>query len=56
MLTQPRLMETVLSGKSVAGLRLKPSKCHLAKSKVPYLGYVVSKEGVTADPDKLVTI
>ena len=33
-----------------AGLRLKLRKCHLAKRKVCYLGYVVSNEGISADP------
>lgn len=39
-----------------AGLKLKPSKCHLAKTSVTFLGYIVSKEGVQPDPantDKL---
>jgi len=36
-----------------AGLCLKPSKCHLAKREVVYLGYVVSSKGITADPCKL---
>ena len=35
-----------------AGLKLKPSKCHLAKSQVAYLGYVVSRQGITADHPK----
>ena len=36
-----------------AGLRLKPSKCHLAATEVEYLGHVVSHQGVTADPKKI---
>ena len=36
-----------------AGLRLKPKKCHLAKRKVSYLGYVISNEGISADPVKV---
>ena len=36
-----------------AGLRLKPSKCHLAKREVEYLGYVVSAGGIAADPKKV---
>lgn len=43
----------VLSRLRQAGLRLKPRKCHLAKRKVCYLGYVVSSEGVSADPTKV---
>ena len=33
-----------------AGLRLKPSKCYLARREVEYLGYVISDRGVAADP------
>ena len=35
------------------GLRLKPSKCHLAKRQVTYLGYNVSVEGISADFSKV---
>ena len=38
-----------------AGLKLKPSKCHSAVIQVLYLGHVISKEGVSADP-KMVRI
>lgn len=38
------------------GLKVKPSKCHLLKSKVQYLGHVVSAEGVAPDPDKLAAV
>ena len=36
-----------------AGLRLKPSKCCLARTEVVYLGYVVSQGGVAADTKKV---
>ena len=36
-----------------AGLRLKPSKCYLARKQVEYLGYVISDCGVAADPKKI---
>ena len=32
-----------------ANLKLKPEKCFLAGSEVLYLGYDVSKEGISAD-------
>ena len=35
------------------GLRLKPSKCKFFREKVRYLGYVVSKEGIEVDPNKV---
>ena len=43
----------VLSRLRQAGLKLKPKKCHLAKRRVCYLGYVVSSEGISADPAKV---
>ena len=39
-----------------AGLKLKPSNCHLAKPQVTYLGYVVFKQGITADPSKVTAV
>lgn len=39
-----------------AGLRLKPKKCHFLQPQVEYLGYVVSAEGVSADPKKVQAI
>ena len=35
------------------GLKLKPSKCEFFKTKVNYLGHVVSHTGVETDPDKI---
>ena len=39
-----------------AGLCLKPTKCHLAKTQVEYLGYIVSAQGIAADPTKVEAI
>ena len=36
-----------------AGLKLKPSKCDLFKQQINYLGHVLSKEGVSTDPEKI---
>ena len=36
-----------------AGLKLKPSKCHLFRNKVKYLGYFVSNKGAEADTEKI---
>ena len=36
-----------------AGLRLKPSKCHLLRRNVEFLGHVVSAEGISTDPAKI---
>jgi hypothetical protein len=36
-----------------ANLKLKASKCKICCEKVPYLGFIISKEGLRADPSKL---
>ena len=37
-------------------LKLKPSKCKLIRSKVSYLGHVVSQKGIHTDPSKIEAI
>ena len=46
----------VFSKLAATGLRLKPSKCEFFKSKVNYLGHIVSKEGIETDPKKIEAI
>ena len=36
-----------------AGLKLKPSKCKLVRKEVKFLGYVISRNGISPDPKKL---
>ena len=48
-----RNLAKVLDRIREAGLRLKPKKCHFAKTEVEYLGHVVSADGVRTDPKKL---
>lgn len=36
-----------------AGLKLKPSKCHFGVKQVAYLGHILTKHGVMADPEKV---
>ena len=35
-----------------AGLNLKPKKCEFFKTRLAYLGYIVSKDGIETDPKK----
>ena len=35
-----------------ANLKLKPQKCHFAAKEVTYLGHIISKHGIKADPAK----
>ena len=34
-------------------LKLKPTKCCLMRVQVPFLGHIVSRQGVGVDPQKL---
>ena len=36
-----------------AGLKLKPNKCELFKTKITYLGHIVSSKGIETDPRKV---
>ena len=48
-----RRLKAVFNKLRAAGLKLKPSKCDLFKQQINYLGHVVSKEGVSTDPEKI---
>ncbi len=45
-------LATVFTRLRGAGLKLKPSKCHLFQERVAYLGHVVSASGIETDPEK----
>ena len=49
-------LKAVFEKLRAAGLKLKPSKCEFFKQEIKYLGHVVSKEGVSADPDKIKSV
>ena len=46
-------LRVVLSRLKGAGLKLKPSKCHLLQKHVAFLGHIVSEGGVSTDPEKI---
>ena len=46
-------LRAVFEKLKAAGLKLKPSKCDFFKKEIKYLGYVVSEQGVSTDPDKI---
>ena len=49
-------LDAVLQRLRSANLKLKPTKCHFAKSKVQYLGHVISSDGIQVDPKKTTAI
>ena len=49
-------LKAVISKLRAAGLKLKPTKYDLFKQQINYLGHVVSKEGVSTDPDKITAV
>jgi len=48
-----RILVKVLEKIEKEGLRVNPEKCHLLRREVKYLGHVIDKDGVRADPLKL---
>ncbi|KAL0892417.1 hypothetical protein ABMA27_015532 [Loxostege sticticalis] len=49
-------LEKVLHRLSSNGMKLKKSKCSFLVEEVRYLGYIISKDGVKVDPDKVEAI
>ena len=49
-------LQEVLERLKGAGLKLKPSKCHLLQKSVKYLGHVISEHGVETDPEKTASV
>ena len=48
-----RRLEHVLQRFEKANLKLQPGKCVFAQPRVQYLGYIVSRDGITASPEKV---
>ena len=49
-------LRMVLSRLRQHNLKVEPSKCHLFKSEVAYLGHKISAAGVSTDPEKIKAI
>ena len=49
-------LEAVLERCAAKGITLKASKCHFLKQKLKILGYYISADGITQDPEKLESI
>jgi hypothetical protein len=49
-------LEQVFSCLEKAGLKLSPEKCFFFKDELPFLGHVVSRNGINTDPEKLKVI
>ena len=49
-------LEAVFQKLEEAGLKLKPSKCELFQQQLPYLGHVISAQGVATDEGKIEAI
>ncbi|XGW19137.1 hypothetical protein V3C99_003171, partial [Haemonchus contortus] len=47
------VLEKVLGALRKANLRLKPQKCEFFQDKVAFLGHLIDKDGIKADPDKV---
>jgi len=46
-------LKAVLQRLSSAGMTLNPSKCKFSKRTLKFLGHIVNKNGISADPDKV---
>ena len=46
-------LQNVFDNLRKAQLKLKPSKCNFAASRVSYLGHIITSEGVTVDSEKV---
>lgn len=49
-------LDAVFGKLRTANLKLKPSKCEFFKQELKYLGHVVSKQGISPDPEKVTVL
>lgn len=46
-------LKQVFEKLSTHGLKLQPHMCNLIQRKVKYLGHIISRDGISTDPEKL---
>ena len=51
-----RLLKEVLRRIRTAHMRIKPSKCFIAMRKIAYLGFIIDKQNVKIDPEKVIAV
>ena len=51
-----RKLEAVLQRVQSAGVTLNPDKCEFSKDQLKFLGHIINKDGVRADPAKIQAI
>lgn len=56
MITNRQNLRLVFDRIKNANLKLNPDKCELFKTRVQFLGHIVSKEGITTDPEKVQSV
>ena len=54
--THVKQLKEVLERLKIAGLKIRPKKCHLFQTSVQYLGHVISAEGIRTDPQKVACV
>uniref|UniRef100_A0A7E4URW0 RNA-directed DNA polymerase n=1 Tax=Panagrellus redivivus TaxID=6233 RepID=A0A7E4URW0_PANRE len=50
------LLREIFERLKAAGLKLKPSKCHFGRTEVPFLGHLVTRNGIKLDADRIAAI
>ena len=48
-----KTLEAIFTRLRIHNLKLRPNKCNFAKERVKFLGHVVSKDGLSPDPDNV---
>ena len=49
-------LRTVFERLRAAGLKVRLTKCTFCRLEVPYLGHIISKDGIKADPSKIAVV